>query len=255
MDSSQRTDKVAVLAESIHTPIDNAEMQLIPSGIFLMGTSDGNIGDADELPVHKVFIDAFYMDIYEVTNAKYQQFIVATGYSPPPLWHDPKFNQPDNPVVNIRWVDAMAYANWANKRLPTEAEWEYAARGNLIGKKFPSGDTITHNDANFSGEAGKDTWRWTAPVGSFLPNGFGLYDMAGNVWEWCFDEYNAEFYTMSSKHNPKYGREFAPATENFRILRGGGWAGSPEDLRVSDRWYHLTSGSTIGFRCVKDIIE
>lgn len=255
IDGSQHTVETKELNERIVSHIDNAEMQLIPSGTFLMGNSDKDIGDADELPVHEVYIDAFYIDIFEVTNAKYQQFVLSTGYPSPPLWNDQRFKQPDSPVVNIKWVDAMAYAKWANKRLPTEAEWEYAARGNLIDKKFPAGDIMTHNDANFGGVEGKDIWRWTSPVGSFSPNGFGLFDMAGNVWEWCFDEYNAEFYSFSSKSNPRYGRESAPDNENFRILRGGGWGGSSEDLRVSDRWYHLTSGSTIGFRCVKDVIE
>ena len=255
MDSSQQTLEQSELDKRIVSHIDNAEMQLIPSGTFLMGDSDESIGDPDELAVHEVYIDAFYIDIYEVTNVKYQQFVAATGYPSPALWHDAKFNHPDNPVVNIKWVDAIAYATWAKKRLPTEAEWEYAARGKLVGKQFSSGDIITHDVANFAGIEGKDMWRWTSPVGSFLPNGFGLYDMAGNVWEWCFDEYNAEFYSMSSKNNPRYGRESAPEDMNFRVLRGGGWGGSIEDLRVSDRWYHLTSGSTIGFRCVKDIIE
>lgn len=255
MDSSQHTVETIQFNERIVSHIDNSEMQFIPSGTFFMGNSDEDIGDADELPVHEVYLDAFYIDIFEVTNAKYQQFVLATGYPSPPLWHDQKFNQPDNPVVNIRWLDAAAYAVWANKRLPTETEWEYAARGNLIGKKFATGDIITRNDANFEGEAGRDIWRWTSPVGSFSPNGFGLFDMVGNVWEWCFDEYNAEFYATSSNTNPKYGRETAPDNENFRILRGGGWGSSSEDLRVSDRWYHLTSGSTIGFRCVRDVIE
>ncbi len=255
MNTSQNTISMTDLDERIVSHIDNAQMQLIPSGTFLMGNPDENIGDTDEFPVHEVFIDAFYIDIHEVTNARYQQFVAETGYPSPPLWHDEKFNNPENPVVNIRWIDAVAYANWANKRLPTEAEWEYAARGKLVGKQFPSGDIISRNDANFGGQKGNDLWRWTSPVGSFAPNGFGLYDMAGNVWEWCFDEYSAKFYSISPNNNPRYGRETAPDNENFRILRGGGWGGSSEDLRVSDRWYHLTTGSTIGFRCVKDIIE
>lgn len=255
MDSSQNTIDVPVLDETIISHIDNAQMQLIPSGTFLMGNPDNNIGDTDEYPVHEVFIDAFYIDIHEVTNARYQQFVVETGYPCPPLWHDQKFNNPDSPVVNIKWIDAVAYANWTNKRLPTEAEWEYAARGKLVGKQFPSGDFITRNDANFGGIHGNDRWERTSPVGSFPANGFGLYDMAGNVWEWCFDEYSAEFYSISPNKNPRYGRLSVPENENFRILRGGGWSGSSEDLRVSDRWYHLTTGSTIGFRCVKDIVE
>ena len=219
--------------------------------------SDGGstIGDSDEQPVHTVTLDAFYMDQYEVTNARYQKFVESTGYPPPPLSHNPRFNAPDAPVVRVNWRDASAYAAWANKRLPTEAEWEYAARGNLTGKLYPNGDIITHTDANFGSTSGTDRWKWTAPVGSFPPNGYNLYDMAGNAWEWCFDEYNGEFYSISPETNPRFGREVVPDNENFRILRGGGWGGSSEDLRVADRWYHLSSGSTIGFRCVKDIFQ
>ena len=252
-ESSQNSIPSEKFAETIVSNIDSAQMRLIPSGTFLMGNAIEGTGDADEYPVHEVYIDAFYIDIHEVTNARYQQFVLATGHSPPPLWHDPKFNKPNDPVVNVYWDDAVAYANWANKRLPTEAEWEYAARGNLVGKQYPSGDTITHDDANFGGIGGNDIWKSTSPVGSFSPNGFGLYDMAGNVWEWCFDAYNGEFYRMSPVNNPRFGNVSAPKHENFRILRGGGWGGSSTDLRVSDRWYHLTSGSTIGFRCVKDV--
>lgn len=233
--------------------IDGRQMRLIQSGRFDMGNTHHDIGDDDELPLHTVSLDAFYIDIYEVTNAHYQKFVIATGYSAPPLWHDPKFNKPDNPVVNVSWNDAVAYAHWAKKRLPTEAEWEYAARGGQIGKIYPTSNYLTHNDANFGGVEGKDIWKWTSPVGSFQPNDYGLYDIIGNVWEWCFDEYNGEFYGFSPEHNPKFGRRIAPKNENFRILRGGAWGGSKDDLRVSDRWYHLSSGSTIGFRCVKDV--
>ena len=236
----------------IVSEIDGATMVLIPAGTFQMGSTTG---DSDEQPVHTVTLNAFYMDQYEVTNARYQKFVESTGYPQPPLSHNPRFNAPDAPVVRVNWRDAAAYAAWANKRLPTEAEWEYAARGNLTGKLYPNGDIITHIDANFGGTGETDQWKWTAPVGSFPPNGYNLYDMAGNAWEWCFDEYNSEFYTISPENSPRFGREIAPDNENFRILRGGGWGGSPEDLRVADRWYHLSSGSTIGFRCVKDLEE
>ena len=232
------------------SPIDGATMVLIPAGTFLMGS---DTGDSDEQPIHTVSLDAFYMDAYEVTNARYRAFVEATGYPEPPLWHNPRFNAPDFPVVRVTWRDAVAYATWAKKRLPTEAEWEYAARGNLTGKRYPTGDTITQNNANFGGTGGKDRWTWTSPVGSFPPNGYNLYDMAGNVWEWCFDEYNGDFYAVSPEHNPYFGRASAPDNENFRILRGGGWGGRAEDLRLADRWYHLTSGSTIGFRCAKTV--
>lgn len=251
----QNTVPSKEFTEKVISHIDGAQMRLIPSGTFQMGNPLEGNGDPDEYPVHEVYIDAFYIDIHEVTNARYQQFVLATGYPPPPLWHDPKFNKPNDPVVNVKWNDAVAYANWANKRLPTEAEWEYAARGNLIGKKYPTGDIITHDDANFGGVGGTDKWKQTSPVGSFSPNDYDLYDMAGNVWEWCFDEYNGEFYGMAPPKNPRFGRESAPDNENFRILRGGGWGGGPDDLRVADRWYHLTTGSTIGFRCVKDVDE
>jgi len=239
-------------ATEIVSAVDGATMVLIPAGTYDMGSTTG---DSDEQPTHTVSIDAFYVDMYEVTNARYQQFVQKTGYPEPPLWHNPRFNAPERPVVRVTWRDAVAYARWANKRLPTEAEWEYAARGNLIGKQYPNGDIITDADANFGSTGGVDRWKWTSPVGSFPPNGYGLYDMAGNVWEWCFDEYNGAFYSLSPQNNPRFGRKIAPDNENFRILRGGGWGGSAADLRVADRWYHLTSGSTIGFRCVKDVTE
>ena len=233
----------------IVSEVDGATMVLIPAGTFQMGST---IGDSDEQPVHTVTLNAFYMDIHEVTNARYQKFVESTGHPQPPLSHNPRFNASDTPVVRVNWRDAVAYAVWANKRLPTEAEWEYAARGGLVGKPYPNGDIITYVDANLAGVGKTDRWKWTAPVGSFPPNGYNLYDMAGNVWEWCFDEYNSEFYSLSVQNNPRFGREQAPDNENFRVLRGGGWGGAPEDLRVADRWYHLSSGSTIGFRCVKD---
>jgi formylglycine-generating enzyme required for sulfatase activity len=234
----------------IISEVDGARMVLIPAGTFQMGST---IGDNDEQPVHTVTLNAFYMDMYEVTNARYQKFVESTGYPQPPLSHNPRFNASDFPVVHVKWRDAVAYATWANKRLPTEAEWEYAARGGLVGKRYPNSDIITYVDANLAGVGGTDKWKWTAPVGNFPPNGYDLYDIVGNVWEWCFDEYNGEFYSVSRENNPRFGREQAPDNENFRILRGGGWGGAPEDLRVADRWYHLSSGSTIGFRCVKDV--
>lgn len=165
-------------AAEIVSGVDGATMVLIPAGTFQMGST---IGDSDEHPVHTVTLNAFYMDIHEVTNARYQKFVQSTGYPQPPLSHNPRFNAPDAPVVRVNWRDAAAYAAWANKRLPTEAEWEYAARGGLTGKRYPNGDIITYADANFGNIGGADTWKWTAPVGSFPPNGYNLYDMAGNA--------------------------------------------------------------------------
>ena len=149
-------------AAEIVSAVDGARMVLIPAGTFQMGSTTG---DSDEHPVHTVTLDAFYMDMHEVTNARYQQFVQSTGYPQPPLSHNPRFNSPDAPVVRVNWRDAVAYAAWAHKRLPTEAEWEYAARGGLTGKQYPNGDIITYKDANFGNIGGADQWKWTAPVG------------------------------------------------------------------------------------------
>jgi len=165
---------------------DGAPMVLIPAGECQIG---GNDYIKYENPVHTVYLDAFYMDVHEVTNSQYKKFIDATGYKTPSYWSDTRDNQPNYPVVGVDWNDAVAYAEFAGKRLPTEDEWEKAARGGLIGKQYPCGDTITHDDANFDGTGGKDIWNGTSPIGRFKPNGYGLYDMAGNVSEWCADKY------------------------------------------------------------------
>jgi sulfatase modifying factor 1 len=226
------------------------------TGEFQMGDSIDETTDAT--PVHTVYIDAFYMDIYEVTNAQYKKFMNATGYKSssfwnPKDWDDPNFNAPNNPVVCVRWNDAKAYADWAGKRLPTEAEWEKAARGGLVGKRYPWGDDITHNNANYSKFDGKDVWEFTSPVGSFAPNDYGLYDMAGNVWEWCADWYIDDYYANSPKQNPK-----GPDSGRERVLRGGSWYSAYDDfvdyLRVDYRLYFsppLVFYSAIGFRCVQ----
>jgi formylglycine-generating enzyme required for sulfatase activity len=213
---------------------DSAPMVLIPAGEFEMGSNDG--GD-DEKPVHTVYLDAFYMDKYEVTNALYKKFMDATGYKAPAYWDDKRFNDPQHPVVGVSWNDANEYCRRAGKRLPTEAEWEKSARGGLVGKEYPCGDTLTHEDANYKGTGGKDKWEYTSPVGSFAPNGYGLYDMAGNVLEWCADLYDNNYYVNSPKTNPK-----GPGSGVGRVLRGGSWGYNLDNfLRVADR-YFLQSG-------------
>ena len=214
-----------------------------------------NEGSPDERPQHRVYLDAFYMDQYEVTNAQYKAFCDTTVRSYPP---DPGFggdytsdyfrNKPDYPVVNVSWEDAAAYAQWAGKRLPTEAEWEKAARGGLEGKRYPWGDAISHDDANYSGTGGQDQWTYTSSVGSFPPNGYGLYDMEGNVWEWCTDWYDENYYSQSQIWNPT-----GSTTGSYRVLRGGSWNNDPNYVRVAYRggiaptfWYY-----GIGFRCAK----
>jgi formylglycine-generating enzyme required for sulfatase activity len=244
------------------------DMVLISAGEFLMGSPDGE-GFSDEHPRHRVHVDAFYIDKYEVTNAQYREFVEATGHREPKgynwrtgeyrfePWKDSEFNAPNQPVVCVSWHDAMAYARWAGKRLPTEAEWEKAARGGLRGKKYPLGDNISRDHANYRGTGGRDEWSRTAPVGSFPPNGYGLYDMAGNMWEWCLDEYDLGFYAKSPRRNPFAGGDMLSVTHNItnvkaaRVLRGGSWSLDGLNLRVALRYRVDPAGTDafIGFRC------
>jgi formylglycine-generating enzyme required for sulfatase activity len=172
---------------------DGAEMILIPAGEFIMGSPEGE-GDDDEHPQHNVFLNAFYIDKYEVTNAQYKQFMDATGHKAPGYWDNERVNQPNQPVVGVTWHDAVAYARWAGKRLPTEAEWEKAARG-IDGRKYPWGNEW--DGSKWSSGSGSVVYKSAAPVGSF-PEGtssYGVMDMAGNVWEWCADWYDEAYYS------------------------------------------------------------
>ena len=249
---------------------DGAEMVLIPAGEFQMGS---NHGEDDEKPVHTIYLDAFYMDKYEVTNAQFQQFLQAN-----PQWQKDKIalkyhggyylsswdglnypeGQANHPVVSISWYAAAAYAQWAGKRLPTEAEWEKAARGGLAGKKYPLGDELSHDDANYYETGGRDIWDKTAPVGSFPPNGYGLYDMAGNVWEWCADEYDSDYYSTSPTNNPKgTGTVVRFKNNDFinviypRVFRGGSWGNYAELSRCACRGSNSPTDTyqVIGLRC------
>jgi len=243
------------------TEEDDVEMVLIPTGEFEMGSNDG---PDNEKPVHTVFVDAFYIDKYEVTNAKYRKFIQFRRHAEPEYWNNSKYNQPNQPVIGVTWYDAMAYAQWAGKRLPTEAEWEYAARGGLKRKTYPWGDDAPDAGgtyrANYSNKA--DGYQYTAPVGSYPANGYGLYDMTGNVWEWCLDEYQADFYSKSlrTSTNPIAGESILYVIKNFTnvkswcVLRGGSWNNYNYfyDVRVANRDRNLPGYRyvTVGFRCV-----
>ena len=248
-----------------------AGMVLIPGGEFQMGSYDSEAQD-DEKPVHTVYVDAFYMDKYEVTNAQYKVFVDAN-----PQWqkvrlsrayHDGDYLKPwsgnsypsgkgSHPVVYVSWYAAMAYAQWAGKRLPTEAEWEKAARGGLVRQNYPWGNGIGSTRANFGYNVGK-----TTPVGSYAANGYGLYDMAGNVWEWCLDAYDADFYARSPFWNPIAGDASAYQIVNefrrvktSRVLRGGSWGVSVSGLRVADRSWNTPTNANdyYGFRCARDV--
>ncbi|MBM3242463.1 PEGA domain-containing protein [Candidatus Poribacteria bacterium] len=235
-----------------HSP-DTRTMALIPAGEFLMGSGEGF---DREKPPHTVYLHVYYIDKYEVTNAQYQQFMQATGYPAPAYWTQAPAGMkdfpigaenPDHPVVGVSFDDALKYATWAGKTLPTEAQYEKAARGSLFGKKYPLGDTLTHNDANFLSTGGPDKWIYSAPVASFPPNNFGLYDMVGNIWEWCLDAYEPDYYSKSPEQNP-VNQNFT-ATKKHAI-RGGAWHMNVLYLSCSFRDGASGKSPYIGFRCV-----
>lgn len=213
------------------------DMIYLPGGTFLMGSSQGK---DNEQPPHEVSLDPFYIDTREVTLTEYEKFLSATGRKKPSFWH-PELDRPDDPVVGVSWFDAAAYAAWMGKRLPTEAEWEYAARGGAAGKNYPWGDMPDRRRANFLSTG-------IAPVKSFEPNGYGLFDMIGNVWEWCSDWYSETYYQSSPKKNPK-----GPVIGIQKVLRGGTWYSTEEQARITNRYYALPDVRSFhtGFRCVK----
>ncbi len=249
-------------------PAQPENMVLIPAGKFEMGSNDTE--SFHEQLVHTVHMDAFYMDTYAVTNLEYQQFLIENfSWQKDRIedkFHDGDYllnwdgnnypaGQANHPVTWVSWYSAMAYAIWLEKRLPTEAEWEYAARGRLSGKKYPWGDVPSAAKANYDRNVGD-----TMAVGKYSANGYGLYDMSGNVWEWCLDLYDDDFYFSSPRKNPRSGtNEPEWIINNFmditteRVLRGGGWSASPQGICVAHRFRLSPMNTTYdyGFRCVQ----
>ena len=248
---------------------DGAKMVLIPAGEFEMGSNDAE-AYAYEQPVHTVYVDAFYMDKYEVTVGQYMAFVRATGHRAPNWGLVGKYSPMErHPIVHVSWHDAMAYAQWTEKRLPTEAEWEKAARGGLSGQTYPWGNAApdgtqcnfadVHTDYNRSDQTVDDGYKYTAPVGRYPANGYGLYDMAGNVCEWCLDAYHGDFYAGSPRENPFSGGTITEVINCFtnvsseRVLRGGSWYDSARDVRVAVRFWRSPTDTFhySGFRCVR----
>lgn len=193
------------------------KLSLIPGGWFLMGSEDGQ---ENECPVHRVWVDEFAMATCQVTNREYARFLRATARQQPPLWSDANFNHPEQPAVAVSWYDAASYCEWLSKitgrnyRLPSEAEWERAARGGVEGKLFPWGDGAPESLPDYE-------QRWKTgpePVGRDAPNGFGLYDICANVHEWCSDWYQADYYSISPERNPR-----GPESGERKASRGGSW--------------------------------
>ena len=271
---------------------DGAPMVFIPAGKFWMGSPEGE-GDDNERPRHQVTLDSFYLDKYEVTNQQFQEFIKATNYRTTAEqdgsaygyttkgnweninganWKKPEGDQTvftsgrdSHPVVSISWNDAKAYCQWAGKRLPSEAEWEYAARAGTQTKYWwGDGNPGSRKVGNFADETAKrqfpdwtimegydDGYGRTAPVGSFEANLWGLHDMTGNVWEWVADWFAKDYYSQSQSpvKNPQ-----GPVTGEYRVLRGGSWSYDPWVLRSAVRVRGTPSlrDSGLGVRCAAD---
>ncbi|MCG3140593.1 MAG: Hercynine oxygenase [Anaerolineae bacterium] len=239
------------------------EMILIPAGEFLMGTTDaeaqrmlygGGMTEAQlqmEIPQHPIYVDAFYISRFPVTNAEYKKFVDETKRQPPAYFQNGKFpiGRGDHPVVNISWKDAEAFCKWAECRLPTEAEWEKAAGWDDVKKikrVYPWGDTFDISKCN-SHEAGIGD---TTPVGKYSPQGdsfYGVSDMAGNVWEWCADWFHENYYEVSSRENPQ-----GPASGQYRVLRGGSFYFGASFARCAWRYWVRPDDlfTFIGFRVV-----
>jgi formylglycine-generating enzyme required for sulfatase activity len=270
--SVAKTDRPsAITQQKASKPADTRHMVLIPSGTFTMGEK---MRFGIDNPPHAVYLDAYYMDQYEVTNREYRRFLdymnkthdhshcdPAEGPNKdhtPKYWNDPRYNQDDFPVVGVDWYDAYAYCSWAGKELPTEAQWEKAAWGGT--RKIPPG-LLNHKTrekfANVNAEGAETGALYEdegkalpqhhhgpKPVGSYPPNGFGLYDMVGNAEEWVFDWYEQDYYSHSPHSDPR-----GPASGVLKVVRGASWhhgEGSPPR-----RYTHppYTREMYLGFRC------
>ncbi len=266
-------------------------MAELAGGVFLMGTDYAGGFPADgEGPVRAIRVDPFWMDRTAVTMAAFGEFVDATQYKTEaeqfgwsfcfqsdqasqrvvgvPWWGKVEginwrhSEGPDHPVIHVTWNDAVAYADWAGKRLPTEAEWEFAARGGLEQKLYAWGDELTpggeHRANIWQGKfpvenTAEDGYVFTAPVTSFAPNGYGLFNMAGNTWEWCADWFDAAWHVTATRENPT-----GPPAGSARVMRGGSFLCHESycnRYRVAARTQNTpdSSAANIGFRCVRDV--
>ena len=279
LDKEEAQKLLEDIGQSTFTPTPNqlSGMVLVPAGAFLMGSdvndtlAECQIFNSDckrslfeaEEPPHDVYLDEFYIDVYEVTNAQYDECVLYGTCDPPGdfssmtranYYDDPGYA--DYPVIYVSWDNAQAYCEWRGGRLPTEAEWEKAARGGLQGRLYPWGDEIDGTRANFcdtncpalfgSDDNYDDGYADTSPAGSYNPNGYGLYDMAGNVWEWVADWYDADYYDGSPYENPR-----GPSSGSDHVLRGGSWFDPATFLYVALRFGFYPESDFFGFRCAR----
>lgn len=213
------------------TPQTPPGMVYVPEGYFQMGHSASEA--QDQKPMHFVYTSAYFIDKYEVSNAEYKKFIDATSHDKPRYWDDERFNPPDHPVVGVSWYDAMAYSRWKGRRLPTEAEWEKAARGN-DGRLYPWGEKSALGTklyyVNVFGM--EDKFEFTAPVNYYASGAspFGALNMAGNTWEWCLDWYDRDYYRISPELDPE-----GPDVQLMKVLRGGSWINNIDGVQATHR--------------------
>ncbi|HJR59387.1 MAG TPA: formylglycine-generating enzyme family protein [Vicinamibacterales bacterium] len=264
-----------------HEPLP--ELALIPAGEFVMGSPDG---EDDERPAHPVNLDEFFISVRPITNEEYARFVRATNQRPPAIYElplvvtaggrerervfrangqpyvwldgEPPADRALHPVTLVRREDAVAYCTWLSSqtdrdlRLPSEAEWEKAARGGVDGRRYPWGDRVDRNLANFLADPAMKAAHGTTRCGSYPPNDYGLYDMVGNVWEWVDDWYDPDAYSISAFDNPR-----GPGDGQLRVLRGGSWLVA--DVRMlSCSYRHKVPPDTysygIGFRIACSVV-
>ena len=215
-DAASQASDAAPTAENTVEPL----WVLIPAGWYVMGCETGQ---DEEKPVHRVWVDAFEMAVVQARNHDFGLFLQATGHPAPPYWRDPDFNCPEQPVVAVSWFEATKYCEWLSGvaghcyRLPTEAEWERAARGGREGCLYPWGDEPPQTWPEYQQRWGGDM-KGPLPVGRGSPNPYGLFDVSENVHEWCTDWFSREYYSRSPERNPQ-----GPETGDRRASRGGSW--------------------------------
>ncbi len=231
---------------------EGREMVQIPEGPFTMGSVEG---DPDEAPEHQVYVSTFYVDLKEVTQGEYERYMKMTKRGKPfiPVFEDDqaKILKSELPAMGISWADALAYCKWAGKRLPTEAEWEKAARGESK-RRYPWGDEFGSGHANIDGD--EDGFKYLSPPGSFESgrSPYGVYDMTGNVAEWVADTYEEQYYRKTPYRDPQ-----GPSEGQHKIIRGGSWRETRTSARIAKRFQAKMwrTDTTIGVRCAKDADE
>jgi formylglycine-generating enzyme required for sulfatase activity len=225
----------------------------VPAGWFMMGCEQGR---DEEKPVHRVWVEALEMAVYQVRNSDWAEFVEAVGHPAPPNWTDTEFNHPDQPVVAVSWHESVKYCEWLSAatgrryRLPTEAEWERAARGGRENELYSWGDTPPHEWPEYVSRWSGDV-RGPLPVGQGTPNPYGLYDIGENVHEWCADWFDKVYYAASPKRNPR-----GPATGARRASRGGAWRHQIKASRCAARSSIPPEFqyADYGFRVVRNIL-